>query len=86
VNDAFGTAHRKHASNAGIAENISGDTCVGPLIELELNNLNKIIINPKKPTVAILGGAKVSDKLKVIENLLKIADTVIVGGGMAFTF
>ncbi|WP_381414848.1 phosphoglycerate kinase [Spiroplasma endosymbiont of Anurida maritima] len=85
VNDAFGTAHRAHASNVGIASNIK-ESCVGFLVEKELNMLSKAMNNPKRPLVAIVGGAKVSDKINVIENLLKIADKVIIGGGMAFTF
>ncbi len=85
VNDAFGTAHRAHASNAGIASNVK-ESCVGLLVQKELEMLSKGINNPKKPFVAIIGGAKVSDKIAVIDNLLKKADKVIIGGGMAFTF
>jgi phosphoglycerate kinase len=85
VNDAFGTAHRKHASNVGIAQNIA-TSCIGYLIEKELTNLSKITHNPKRPVVAVLGGAKVSDKLKVISNLLNIADHILICGGMAYTF
>lgn len=85
VNDAFGTAHRKHASNVGIALNIP-ESCIGFLIQEELDNLSKITTNAKKPVVAILGGAKVSDKLKVINNLLNIANKVLICGGMAYTF
>lgn len=85
VNDAFGTAHRAHASNVGIATYIS-DSCVGFLIEKELTMLNKIVENPNRPFIAVLGGAKVSDKIDVIKQLLTKADTVIVGGGMAYTF
>ena len=85
VNDAFGTAHRAHASNAGIATNIK-DSCVGFLVETELKSILKAIDHPKRPYVAILGGAKVSDKLKVINNLLPTADKVIICGGMAYTF
>lgn len=85
VNDAFGTSHRKHASNVGIANNIA-TSCIGFLIQNEIENLSKIIINPKKPVIAILGGAKVSDKLKVIKNLLSIADKILICGGMAYTF
>lgn len=85
VNDAFGTAHRAHASNVGIATHIS-DSCVGFLIEKELTMLNKITEKPKRPFIAILGGAKVSDKIDVIKQLLNKADCVIIGGGMAFTF
>ena len=85
VNDAFGTAHRAHASNAGIAANIK-DTVAGFLLEKEINFIGGALENPKRPFVAILGGAKVSDKIEVIKNLLKVADTVLIGGGMAYTF
>lgn len=85
VNDAFGTAHRAHASNVGIATNIK-NSCVGLLIEKELTMLNKITINPEHPFIAVLGGAKVSDKIDVIKQLLTKADKVLVGGGMAYTF
>ncbi|CCY07429.1 phosphoglycerate kinase [Coprobacillus sp. CAG:698] len=85
VNDAFGTAHRAHASNAGIAANM--DTVVsGFLIEKEINCLSKPVDNPVHPYVAILGGAKVSDKISVIENLLNKADKIIICGAMAYTF
>lgn len=85
VNDAFGTAHRAHASNVGIAIYIK-DSCIGFLIEKELTMLNKVVINPERPFVAILGGAKVSDKIDVIKQLLTKADSVLIGGGMAYTF
>ena len=85
VNDAFGTAHRAHASNAGIASNIK-ESCVGFLVEKEINSISKAIDNPKHPYVAILGGAKVSDKIKVINNLLHKVDKIIICGGMAYTF
>ncbi len=85
VNDAFGTAHRAHASNVGIATYIK-DSCIGFLIEKELTMLNKVVINPERPFVAILGGAKVSDKIDVIKQLLTKADSVLIGGGMAYTF
>lgn len=84
VNDAFGTAHRAHASNIGIASNLPN--AVGYLMEKEVKFLGEAVDNPVRPMVAILGGAKVSDKIKVIENLLVKADKVIVGGGMAYTF
>ena len=84
VNDAFGTAHRAHASNVGIASNLP--SALGFLVEKEVKFIGDAIYSPKRPFVAILGGAKVSDKIQVIENLLKIADKVIVGGGMAYTF
>lgn len=85
VNDAFGTAHRAHASNVGIATYIK-DSCIGFLIEKELTMLNKVVINPVRPFVAVLGGAKVSDKIDVIKQLLTKADSVLIGGGMAYTF
>lgn len=84
VSDAFGSVHRAHASTVGIAE-ILPSAC-GFLVQKEIENLSAAIDNPKRPLVAILGGAKVSDKIAVIENLLTIADKVIIGGGMAFTF
>jgi phosphoglycerate kinase len=85
VNDAFGTAHREHASNVGIASNIK-DTVAGFLLEKEINFIGGALENPERPFVAILGGAKVSDKIEVIKNLLKVADRVLIGGGMAYTF
>lgn len=84
VNDAFGTAHRAHASNVGIASNI--ESAVGFLVQKEIDFIGGAVDNPERPFVAILGGAKVSDKIGVIENLLKVADKVIIGGGMAYTF
>ena len=84
VNDAFGTAHRSHASNVGIAENI--ETVSGYLMQKEIDFIGGAVDAPKKPFVAILGGAKVSDKIGVIENLLEKADKVLIGGGMAYTF
>ncbi|MGL5123034.1 MAG: phosphoglycerate kinase [Fusobacteriaceae bacterium] len=87
VNDAFGTAHRAHASNVGIAENIGeGKTAAGFLMEKEIKFIGGVVSNPKRPLIAILGGAKVSDKIGVIENLLDKADKVLVGGAMMFTF
>lgn len=83
INDAFGTIHRAHASNVGIASNI--ESAVGFLIEKELNALS-ILDNPPHPFVVILGGAKVADKIGVIENLVTKADKILIGGGMAFTF
>ena len=86
VNDAFGTAHRAHASNVGISQNLKGYTAVGFLMEKEIEFLGGAVENPKKPYVAILGGAKVSDKIAVIENLIEKADKILIGGGMMFTF
>ena len=83
INDAFGTIHRAHASNVGIASNI--ESAVGFLIEKELNALS-ILDNPPHPFVVVLGGAKVADKIGVIENLVTKADKILIGGGMAFTF
>ncbi len=84
VNDAFGTAHRAHASTAGVANYLPA-VC-GFLIQKEIEIMGKALDNPDRPFVAILGGAKVADKLKVIENLLEKVDTLIIGGGMAYTF
>lgn len=84
VSDAFGSVHRAHASTVGVPSHIP--SAVGFLIEKELKYLGQALDNPQRPFVAVLGGAKVSDKINVIENLLKIADRVIVGGGMAYTF
>ena len=84
VNDAFGTAHRAHASTAGVADYLPA-VC-GYLVEKEVSIMGKALANPERPFVAILGGAKVSDKLNVINNLLEKVDTLIIGGGMAFTF
>ncbi|MBB1080337.1 phosphoglycerate kinase [Limosilactobacillus sp. STM2_1] len=86
VNDAFGTAHRKHASNVGIATNMPGKAAAGYLMEKEIKFLGDAVDNPERPFVAILGGAKVSDKIGVIDNLLEKADKIIIGGGMAYTF
>ena len=84
VNDAFGTAHRAHSSTAGVAEFLP--SVAGFLIEKEVQMLGDKLNNPQRPFVAILGGAKVSDKIKVIENLLTKVDTIIIGGGMTYTF
>ena len=86
INDAFGTAHRKHASNVGIASNMPGKAAAGFLMEKEIKFLGDAVTIPVRPFVAILGGAKVSDKIGVINNLLDKADKVIVGGGMTYTF
>ena len=85
VNDAFGTAHRAHASTAGVAKHLSPCVC-GLLIEKELAYLGDKTNSPERPLTVILGGAKVSDKIKVIDTLLEKADTIIIGGGMAYTF
>lgn len=85
INDAFGTAHRAHASNVGIASNIK-ESAIGYLVDDELTKITKAITNPPRPAIAIIGGAKVSDKIKTIEHLIKNVDKVIIGGGMAFTF
>lgn len=84
VNDAFGTAHRSHASNVGIATNI--ESAVGFLVQKEIDFIGGAVDNPERPFVAILGGAKVSDKIGVIENLIEKADKILIGGGMAYTF
>ena len=85
INDAFGTIHRAHASNVGIPTNMKENSAIGFLIEKELNALS-ILDNPEKPFMVVLGGAKVSDKIGVIENLVTKADKILIGGGMAFTF
>ncbi len=85
VIDAFGTAHRAHASNVGIASQIA-ETAAGFLLEKEIKFIGEAVANPERDFVAILGGAKVSDKIQVIENLIPKADKIIVGGGMMFTF
>ncbi|MFR5601467.1 MAG: phosphoglycerate kinase [Lachnospiraceae bacterium] len=85
VNDAFGTAHRSHCSNVGVAK-YAAETVVGYLMEKEIKFLGQAVENPVRPFVAILGGAKVSDKINVINNLLDKVDTLIIGGGMAYTF
>ncbi|MBC2850853.1 phosphoglycerate kinase [Cetobacterium sp. 8H] len=87
VNDAFGTAHRAHASNVGIAANIGeGNTAAGFLMEKEIKFIGGAVDAPERPLIAILGGAKVSDKIGVIENLLVKADKILIGGAMMFTF
>ena len=84
VDDAFGVAHRAHASNVGITAHL--ETVAGFLMEKEINYIGKTLENPKRPFVAIIGGAKVSDKIGVIENMIDKVDTIIIGGGMAHTF
>ncbi len=86
VNDAFGTAHRAHASTAIIARFFPNSKCFGYLMAKEINNAELVINNPKRPFTAIVGGAKISDKIVIIENLLNIADHIIIGGGMSYTF
>ena len=85
INDAFGTAHRAHASNVGISANVS-QAAAGFLMEKEIKFLGDAVANPVRPFVAIIGGAKVSDKIEIVKSLLEKADKVIVGGGMAYTF
>lgn len=84
VNDAFGTSHRAHASNVGVSKYLP--MALGFLVEKEVKNLDLVLKNPEKPYVAILGGAKVSDKINVIENLINIVDKIVIVGAMAFTF
>lgn len=84
VNDAFGTSHRAHASNVGVANNL--ESAVGFLIQKEIEIMGKALENPERPFVSILGGAKVSDKIGVIENLISKVDYILIGGGMAYTF
>lgn len=86
VNDAFGTAHRAHCSNVGVTKFVEGDCAVGYLMQKEIDFLGNAVNNPVRPFVAILGGAKVSSKISVINNLLDKVDTLIIGGGMAYTF
>lgn len=87
VNDAFGTAHRAHASTAIVAQHYAAEyKMFGLLMEAEVNNANKVLNEAEKPFTAILGGAKVSDKILIIEKLLDVADNIIIGGGMAYTF
>ncbi len=85
VNDAFGTAHRAHASNVGVTEHLR-PSATGFLIEKEIEYFSQVVDNPQRPVVAILGGAKVSGKLQVINNLMKKVDKLLIGGGMMFTF
>ena len=84
INDAFGTCHRAHTSNVGVSGKLP--SAVGYLVEKEISVMGKALENPERPFVAILGGAKVSDKIGVIENLLNKVDSILIGGGMAFTF
>ncbi|MGC9356033.1 MAG: phosphoglycerate kinase, partial [Mariniphaga sp.] len=86
INDAFGTAHRAHASTAVIAKFFPNDKMFGYLIESEVESLDKVVKKPKRPFTAIMGGAKVSTKITIIENLLSSVDNLILGGGMTYTF
>ena len=86
VNDAFGTAHRAHCSNVGVTKFVKGDCVVGYLMQKEIDFLGNAVNNPVRPFVAILGGSKVSSKISVINNLLDKVDTLIIGGGMSYTF
>ncbi len=86
VNDAFGTAHRAHASTTIIAQFFPNDKCFGTLLAKEIDSLNKVLTNSEKPVTAVLGGSKVSSKITVIENILDKVDHMIIGGGMTFTF
>ncbi|WP_299155961.1 phosphoglycerate kinase [uncultured Tenacibaculum sp.] len=86
VNDAFGTAHRAHASTAVIAQFFPENKCFGNLLATEIESIDKVLNNSEKPVTAILGGAKVSSKIGVIENIIEKVDHIIVGGGMTFTF
>lgn len=86
VNDAFGTAHRAHASTTIVAEFFPNDKCFGILLAQEIESINKVLKDGEKPVLAVLGGAKVSSKITIIENILDAVDHLIIGGGMAFTF
>lgn len=86
INDAFGTAHRAHASTAVIADYFPHDKYLGYIIERELSYANQVLKTPSKPFTAIVGGAKVSDKLLILENLMNVADNILIGGGMSYTF
>ena len=85
VNNAFGTCHRAHASTNSIIKFFK-NYCIGDLVNDELNNINKVLFDENKPFTAILGGAKVSDKINVIEKLIDLVDNIIIGGAMANTF
>ncbi|OSY87126.1 phosphoglycerate kinase [Tenacibaculum holothuriorum] len=86
VNDAFGTAHRAHASTAVIAQFFEGNKCFGSLLAKEIESINKVLNDSQKPVTAILGGAKVSSKIGIVENIIEKVDHIIIGGGMTFTF
>ena len=85
MNDAFGSAHRAHASTAGIVKHVT-KAAAGLLLDKEIQYLTKVTKDPDRPCVAILGGAKVSDKIEVIQNLMKVVDRLLIGGAMAYTF
>ncbi|MCT4665736.1 MAG: phosphoglycerate kinase [Flavobacteriales bacterium] len=86
VNDAFGTAHRAHASTAVIADSFKGNKCFGNVMATEIDNLQKVLSDGEKPVTAIMGGAKVSSKISIIEKILPVVDRLIIGGGMSYTF
>lgn len=86
VNDAFGTAHRAHASTAVIAQFFEGKKCFGSLLAQEIESIEKVMQTGEKPVLAVLGGAKISSKITIIENILDKVDHIIIGGGMAYTF
>ncbi len=86
INDAFGTAHRAHASTAVVAQFFADNKCFGSLLSKEIQSIDKVLNNSEKPVTAVLGGAKVSSKITIIENIIDKVDNIIVGGGMTFTF
>jgi len=86
INDAFGTAHRAHASTAIVADYFTNNKAFGRVLQSEIENVNKVLEGDRKPTTAIVGGAKVSSKISILENLLQRVDNLIIGGGMAYTF
>ena len=86
VNDAFGTAHREHASTAVIARFFPENKLFGYLMEDEIKNIDRVLYGAKSPVTAIIGGAKVSSKITIIQNLMEVADNILIGGGMAYTF
>ena len=85
INDAFGTSHRKHSSTFAVAKYFN-KKCPGMLLQKEIHSINKVLSGPEKPVTAIIGGAKVSSKISVILNILRVVDNLIIGGGMAYTF
>ena len=86
INDAFGVSHRKHSSNAILPKFFNNRSCFGFLLSSEINQLNKVLQSQKRPVTAIIGGAKISGKIEVIQNLIQHVDNLIIGGGMAYTF